>query len=277
MYIKFAIILRKMSKLVLSEIWIYPIKSLSGIRVKSAKVQLKGLQYDRRWMLIDESGRFLTQREHPQMALLKISLHHDELGVIDKNGRKIDVPINHSDSRQKLKAQIWDDEVEVYEVSNKHNEWFSDAMGSRCKLVFFPESNNRPVDPDFALNQEHVSLADGYPYLIIGQSSLDDLNSRLIEPVPIHRFRPNFVFTGGEPFAEDNWRNFTIGKNRFAGLKPCARCVLITVDHITAKKSSEPLATLATYRKKGNKINFGQNVVAIDHYEIKEGDEIVVD
>jgi hypothetical protein len=266
-----------MSKLVLSEIWIYPIKSLSGVRLQNASVRPKGLELDRRWMLIDESGRFLTQREHPQMALLKTSLQHDGLMVMDKKGREIDVPINAYNSQQKLKAQIWDDEVEVYEVSNKHNEWFSDAMECKCKLVFFPESNDRPVDPDYALNQEHVSLADGYPYLIIGQSSLDDLNSRLNEPVPINRFRPNFVFTGGEPFVEDNWRNFTIGKTRFAGVKPCARCVLITVDHITAKKSNEPLATLATYRKKGNKINFGQNVVAIDHHEIKEGDEIIVD
>ena len=262
--------------MVLSEIWIYPIKSLAGIRLQKAAVQPKGLQFDRRWMLIDPSGRFLTQREHPKMALLKTSLEDSRLLVKDSIGHQITIDLSMNDSGRSLKAQIWEDEVEVIEVSKEHSQWFSETLGMSCSLVSFPEQNIREVDPDYAISREQVSLADGFPFLIIGQSSLDDLNSRLNQPVPMNRFRPNFVFTGAEPFAEDNWRNFTIGKNRFVGVKPCGRCVLTTVDQITAEKSNEPLATLATYRKKGNKINFGQNVLAIDHNEIKEGDEITV-
>jgi uncharacterized protein len=265
-----------MSKLVLSEIWIYPIKSLAGIRVQQAKVKSKGLELDRRWMLIDDSGRFLTQREHPEMALFKVSMENGSIRV-NKGAESILIETTPTIIGEMLPAQIWEDEVEVTEVNKDYSTWFSSALGMKCFLVYFPESNKRAVDPDYAINSEQVSLADGYPFLIIGQSSLDDLNSRLDKPVPMNRFRPNFVFTGAEAFAEDTWRNFMIGTNRFVGVKPCSRCVLTTVDQQTAQKSNEPLATLATYRKKGNKINFGQNMLAIDHYEIKEGDEIIVD
>ena len=121
-----------------------------------------------------------------------------------------------------------------------------------------------------------VSLADGYPLLIIGESSLADLNKRLAFPLPMNRFRPNLVFRGGEPYEEDIWRNFTVGRNRFVGVKPCARCVLTTVDQDTGKKGIEPLLTLAKYRKRDGGVYFGQNVIALDNYEIKEGDGITL-
>ena len=109
---------------------------------------------------------------------------------------------------------------------------------------------------------------------MIGQSSLDDLNSRLEFPVPMNRFRPNLVFTGGQPYEEDSWKLLTIGNNKFAGVKPCSRCVLTTVDQNTGEKGKEPLATLAKYRQHENKIYFGQNLLSIDHHTIHEGDEI---
>ena len=143
-----------------------------------------------------------------------------------------------------------------------------------CRLVYFPEVNQRPVDEKYRIENDQVSLADGYPYLIIGQSSLDDLNSKLTNPLPMNRFRPNFVFTGGKPFEEDNWRNFAIGKSRFAGVKPCGRCVLTTVNQETTERGTEPLATLATYRRTNNKIYFGQNLLALTCHDIYEGDTI---
>jgi uncharacterized protein len=145
-----------------------------------------------------------------------------------------------------------------------------------CKLVYFPESNPRAVDPNYKVNDEHVSLADAYPFLIIGQSSLDDLNSKLPEPLPMNRFRPNFVFTGGEPYEEDLWRNFSIGSNRFIGVKPCARCVLTTVNQATAEKGPEPLRTLSLYRKKDSKVLFGNNVVTVDEGDVRVGDVITL-
>jgi uncharacterized protein YcbX len=132
------------------------------------------------------------------------------------------------------------------------------------------------VDPRYKVNDEHVSFADAYPFLIIGQSSLDDLNSRLGQPLPINRFRPNFVFEGGEPYVEDNWRNLRIGDARFVGVKLSDRCVMTTVDQVTAEKGAEPLKTLATYRKWNNKIYFGQNLVSLDHDKlVAVGDHIV--
>jgi uncharacterized protein YcbX len=262
--------------LTLSEIWIYPIKSLGGIRLASAKVMPKGLCYDRRWMLIDAAGKFITQRVHSRMAFFKLSLSGDEF-IINFKDDKIHLPVNSPVSKEPIRAIVWDDAVEVYEVAEKYNQWFSERLGINCRLVYFPEENQRLVEEKYRLDNDHVSLADGYPFLIIGQHSLDDLNSRLENPVPMNRFRPNFVFTGGQPFEEDTWRNFRIGGNRFSGVKPCSRCVLTTVNQETAEKGTEPLATLTTFRKVNNKIYFGQNLLAIDYNEIYEGDKIELD
>jgi uncharacterized protein len=264
-----------MSRLHLSEIWIYPIKSLGGIRQHFAKIMDKGLAFDRRWMLVDESNNFMTQRVHPLMALFSLQMQEAAFEITFK-GESIILPFSHP-SLSAIHTKVWDDEVVTLEVSVEHSRWFSEKLGMKCKLVHFPEENSRSVDPRFKINNENVSLADGYPLLIIGQSSLEDLNRKLKVPVPMNRFRPNLVFTGGQPYEEDTWRYFTIGKNKLAGVKPCSRCVLTTIDQQTGKKGKEPLATLATYRQRENKIYFGQNVLAIDYNEIHEGDEIVLE
>lgn len=266
-----------MARLTLSEIWIYPVKSLAGIRLKRANVKQKGLANDRRWMLVDEAGRFFTQREHPEMSRFQLAMDKGQLIIWNRFEADNQLVISDpepSNQDKLIPVTIWDDEVEAAEVSEGYSQWFSDQLKMKCKLVFFPEINKRDVDPDFAIKNEQVSLADAYPFLIIGQSSLDGLNKRLKNPVPMNRFRPNFVFTGGEAHEEDTWKKFRIGRNRFVGVKPCSRCVLTTVDQLTGVKGTEPLATLATYRKQGNKISFGQNLLAIDHDEIQEGDEI---
>lgn len=259
----------------ISEIWIYPIKSMGGISLETAQVRPKGFELDRRWMLVDEANRFITQREVTPMAFFKLSLSRDTLMVHHGNDR-LEVPIAEQ-SGSTFDAVVWDDTVQVVEVSNQKSQWFSEKLGMKCKLVSFPEGNPRPVDERYKVANDHVGLADGYPYLIIGQSSLDDLNSRLATPVPMNRFRPNLVFTGGEPFEEDTWRNFSAGANRFVGVKPCARCVLTTVDQATGQKGSEPLATLSRYRRNENKVLFGQNVIALDYDKVSVGDEVVLE
>lgn len=264
-----------MQPLRLSEIWIYPIKSLGGIRLRSSKVWGKGLVFDRRWMLIDETNTFMSQRITAELALFKLE-PTDTGFVISFRDQSIELSYQNEYLSEEIKARVWDDEVLVHEVSEAHSKWFSRQIGAACKLVCFPEANERKVDPRYADEKDHVSLADGYPFLIIGQASLDDLNSRLEEPILMNRFRPNLVFVGGTPFEEDAWSYFTIGKNRFKGVKPCARCILITVNQENGEKGKEPLATLSTYRKRENKIYFGQNVLTIDHHEIHEGDEITI-
>lgn len=236
----------------------------------------KGLQYDRRWMLVDEEGVFLTQRLNPRMALLKISLDetNQQLTIaMDQDHHTLSMRQPDSPA---IRAKVWDDEVNVTEVSKESSQWFSNMLNMNCRLVSFPEQNPRPVNPLFSVNNEHVSLADGYPILIIGEQSLADLNIRLAKPVLMNRFRPNFVFAGGVPYEEDTWKHFRIGENDFFGVKPCSRCVLTTINQETAEQGREPLATLSTYRKQDNKIYFGQNVLAIDHNEVKEGDEITL-
>jgi uncharacterized protein YcbX len=261
--------------LTLSQLWIYPIKSLGGIQMSSWPVEQKGFRFDRRWMLVDKNGGFMTQRSNPMMALFKLTWHQNHFNITFQ-GHSLKLEIHSSPKSMDEPSKIWDDAVSVREVSDDHSSWFSEMMRSRCRLMFFPEKNQRPVESAFQVNNEHVSLADAYPYLIIGQSSLDDLNTRLNEPVPMNRFRPSLVFTGGNPYEEDTWKNFNVGNNTFSGTRQCSRCILITTDQETARRTAEPLKTLAGYRSKNNKTYFGQNAIALSRGEIKVGDTISV-
>jgi uncharacterized protein YcbX len=224
-------------------------------------------------MLIDDRGTFITQRIRSAMAFFKVSFA-GELFTIDFKGDYIHLPASAPVSTIPIMATVWDDTVTVFEVLGEYSRWFSQRLGITCRLVYFPEEHERMVDEKYRIENDQVSLADAYPFLIIGQRSLDDLNGRLKSPVPMNRFRPNFVFTGGEPYDEDSWGNFTIGRNRFVGVKPCSRCILTTVNQETSERGVEPLATLATYRSTNNKIFFGRNLLALDNYEIHQGDKI---
>lgn len=268
--------LRPMPKRIVSEIWVYPVKSLGGIQLSYARILPKGIVHDRRWMLIDASHVAMTQRVYPAMALFKLAYQNDQL-FISFGEDTIGLPF--SARGEKLDAVVWNDTVSVQEVSHDHSNWFSEKLGTACRLVFFPEPNYRPVDRAYAVSDKDVvGLADAYPLLIIGQASLDDLNSRLREPLPMNRFRPNIVFIGGEPYEEDDWGHFRIGESRFAGVKPCARCAVPTINQATGTKSgAEPLATLATYRKRGNNVYFGQNLLVLNDHEIATGDEIILE
>lgn len=263
------------TKLIVQDIFIYPIKSLGGISLSQALVEEKGFRYDRRWMLVNEEGMFLTQRDYPQMSLLSVILEGKELVVFPKKDpeRSIKIPIEFALGPE-LTVTIWDDRVLAKIVDPKVDQWFSDFFGFKVHLVLMPESTQRKVDPKYAVQSESVSFADGMPYLLIGQESLNDLNSRLDNPVSMNRFRPNIVFSGGSPYLEDSLRKVRIGQVEFQIVKPCARCVMTTVDQESGVKGKEPLKTLSTYRTLNNKVYFGQNVVALQSGEIKLGDEI---
>lgn len=261
--------------LTLSQLFIYPIKSLGGIQINSWQLEQKGFKFDRRWMLVDANGAFMTQRANPLMAMFKLSWHGDHF-MITFQEHTLKLELSSKPDSIDEASKIWDDAVSIREVDRKHSSWFTEMLKTPCRLMFFPENNQRPVEPVFQVNDEQVSLADAYPYLVIGQSSLDDLNSRLKQPVPINRFRPNIVFTGGNPHEEDSWKNFTVGQKEFSGTRPCARCIVITTDQETAQRSAEPLKTLAGYRGRNNKIYFGQNAIALSSGEIKVGDTISV-
>ncbi len=270
-----------MHDLTLTELWIYPVKSLGGVRVPSARVNPKGLEHDRRWMLVDEKGQFLTQRAVPTMALLNVATEPDKLIVTDSRSLAvIHIPLHQTPTGCEEEVVVWNDRVLAHEVSPETSAWFSERLEKPCRLVWFPEQNIRTADPTYAGDGQNVSLADGFPFLIIGEESLNDLNRRLAEPVPMNRFRPNFIFQGGAPFAEDQWHEFTIGVSRFRSVKPCGRCVMTTVDQRTALRGDEPLRTLSTYRKQNGSVLFGQNLVTVsspgDKLIIKEGDVITL-
>lgn len=263
-----------MKVLHLSQIWIYPIKSLGGISLSEARVLPKGLEYDRRWMLIDENGVFMTQRAYPTMALFRTSLVEGGVAVRFERD-KITIPFVGQET-EPIVTRVWDDAITVRPLGGPFSDWFSEKLGVSCRLVRFPEENSRTVQHEAGVRQERISLADAYPFLVIGQASLDDLNGRLSKPVPMNRFRPNFVIDGGKPYEEDSWLDFAIGTNRFKGVKRCSRCTMTTVDQDKGTKGSEPLKTLSTYRTRNNKTYFGINLVARDHLQVRLGDPVQV-
>ena len=259
----------------ISQLFIYPVKSLGGFEVTSAQLTDRGLQYDRRFMLIDSSNHFLTQREHPVMSLLQTAIEGNELVIFHKNkaSDKIIIPLQPP-SAATIKVKVWDDECAAQYVSDSADEWLSNKLSQPCRLVYMPDSEKRLVDEKYANNKEITSFSDGYPLLIIGQASLDDLNSRLSEPLPMNRFRPNIVFTGGAPYDEDIMEQIVINGIDMYGVKLCARCVLTTINQTNGIKAKEPLKTLAGYRMKNNKIYFGQNILYKQTGHLKVGEVI---
>jgi uncharacterized protein len=261
----------------LSEINIYPVKSLGGISLSEAEVTDRGLKYDRRWMIVDRNEKFLTQRTNPELALLKTKISHNKLILSHKTEEisPLVIPINSKITETTI-VNIWNDLVTALLVGKYADEWLSDVLGIKCKMVFMPEETERFVDSSYASQNEIVSFADAFPFLIIGQSSLDDLNSRLEVKLPMNRFRPNLVFSDGKPFDEDNWKKFKIGQVTFEAVKPCSRCVTTTVDQENAEKTEEPLKTLSSYRMINNKASFGMNLVHDGTGILRTGDEIEV-
>lgn len=261
--------------MLIQDLYIYPIKSLAGIRLESAEIEIMGFSLDRRWMLVDETNKFMTQRSLPQMALLQVEIGRNELIVRHKNteAEPLRIPFQLF-AEEQLKVQVWDDQVIANAVSSEADSWFSERLEMKCRLVRMPDSGPRAVDPKYAVNDESVSFADAMPYLLISQASLDDLNGRLDQPVPMNRFRPNIVVSGTEAFEEDRWKELRIGEVHLKVTKPCARCVLTTINQDTAEKGKEPLKTLAGYRLINKKILFGQNLLALQTGTVQIGDTV---
>ncbi|WP_420576483.1 MOSC domain-containing protein [Ekhidna sp.] len=256
-----------------SGLYIYPIKSLQGISLQEVEVMEKGFRYDRRWMLVNKANGHVTQRTHPHLSQIGISLSEESIIATHRDMSDLEVPLTLNLGKH-IQVTVWDDQVDALEAPQNINNWFSKIAGEPCKLVFMPEAGSRPVNPARAINGEHVSFADAYPYLIIGQSSLDDLNARMEVELPMHRFRPNIVVEGSKPYEEDHWRDIQIGELKFHVTHPCKRCVFTTVDQETGKKGAEPLKTLATYRREGKEVIFGVNALALESGRIKVGDEV---
>src|SRR5262245_56175257 len=237
----------------ISEINIYPVKSLKGIGLTEARVEKRGLTHDRRWMLTDRENIFFTQREFPKMALISVEVSEDCLRFSTLGADELRVPLAPAtgDRRQ---VTIWQSvcEGEVYDEAV--NRWFSAVLETDCQLVHMPDTTERHVSERFDSGNDIVSFADGYPLLVIGENSLADLNERLADkdvraPLPMNRFRPNVVVSDSDAFAEDKWARIRIGEATFRVAKPCARCVITTVDQSRGEfDGKEPLRTFAEFR-----------------------------
>ncbi|MCK5813755.1 MAG: MOSC domain-containing protein [Cocleimonas sp.] len=263
-------------QITVSSLYIYPVKSLAGIKLESTKLDSMGLQYDRRWMLVSPAGDFLSQRKVPKMALIQPQFVGHQL-ILTLTGRE-DFGVPDANPQQTMQVNIWKDTVTAQRVGKLADEWLSEALEVQCHLVYIPEDEIRQCDPAFSRKGDRTGFADGFPILLISTASLDDLNQRLKQRVKMRRFRPNIVVSGCDAFAEDSWYEFTLGKIAMRGVKPCSRCILTTVDPTTGKRSGdEPLHTLMQYRKQGNNVYFGQNVIPDGSGTIRIGSSIFLD
>ncbi|MBK6755824.1 MAG: MOSC domain-containing protein [Flavobacteriales bacterium] len=258
----------------LASIHCYPVKSLGGFRLPEARLTDRGLEHDRRWMLVDDNGVFITQREVPAMACLHTAPLAQGFRVTDiRTNARIDLPWQ-LDSGEELAVRVFDDALTALRADATISAWFTERLGSSMHLAYMPDRAHRNVDPAYA--QGITSLSDGYPYLILSQASLDDLNARIrsSSDLRMERFRPNLVIAGGEAYQEDGWKEITIGAARFALVKPCGRCVIPTTDQRTGERGKEPTRTLASYRKRGKRVEFGMNAMAESDGMVREGDAV---
>lgn len=258
-----------MTKLEISALAIYPVKSCAQIPLGTARVHRFGLLHDRRWMLVDANGRFITQRQVPRMCLIQPELRGADLTLRAADMPALTVP--SASAKKKRRITVWDDACDGLDCGDVVAAWLGRFLSIDCRLVFFPENEVRAVDPHYAQAGDRTAFSDGFPLLLIAQASLDDLNSRLDTPIAMSRFRPNLVVSGCEAFAEDSWHRIRIGDINFRVVKPCSRCSIPSIDPTTGERGPEPTRTLSRYRSRDNKIFFGQNVIADGEGEIQVG------
>jgi uncharacterized protein len=260
----------------ISSLIYYPIKACRGFEVESAYVERMGLANDRRLMVVTPEGEFLTQRELPRLALVTPALHGDTVLLSAPNYDAIQVGIQKTGAP--ISVNIWKSKgVQAIDQGEEAAEWFSDWLGTDVRLVHFAEGYLRRVNERWAVNKDdHTGFADGYPILLASEEGLADLNSRLESSVPMNRFRPNIVVKGCEPFAEDTWNRIKAGDVELAVVKPCARCVVTTIDKETLEQSKEPLKTLGKYRKHELGAIFGQNIIPLNEGCLRVGMSVEV-
>jgi uncharacterized protein YcbX len=263
----------------LAELHVYPLKGARGIALERSDVLAGGLRHDRRLMLLDAQGDFVTQRKHPRMALVTTAFVDDGLAITTPNAGTFEVALAVDPSATRRLVRIWDDDVEAVEIRGAVADALSDHLGERCALVAMPDDVVRPVEAPYGTPGDRVGFADAYPLLLATRASLADLNARLDAPVAMSRFRPNLIIEGGEAFDEETHGRVRIGALTFRMPKRCSRCAVTLVDQETGAVGKEPLRALARYRSVDNNVYFAQNLIpdglsGLDVGSLHVGDEV---
>lgn len=246
----------------IKELRIYPVKSLAGSTLQQAELQPRGFKDDRRWMLIDENGRFVSQREYPFLTLWQVKVVDGSLDFEHKKtGATFTIPNARANKGSLVDVELWNTHFQARLVEMKDAAAFQKTLGVSARLVYMSNDSQRNINLKYAKQGEEVSFADGYPYLITNTASLDELSERVGEKLEMLRFRPNIIVENTTPFIEDNWKEISINQQKFRIPKPCARCVMITIDPQTTEKNANVLGELAKFRKTGNKVLFGANAI----------------
>jgi len=263
----------------ITSLHVYPVKGLKGVDLQAAQCTDRGLEHDRRWMVVDPEGECFTQRDHPRMATVWTDLNASTLALSAPDAGSVAVPLNPTDGHP-MRVRVWDSVCDALAVSSAADAWLSEYLGVACRLVYMPESTERPSNPQYAGDGRLVGFADGYAYLLVGEASLADLNARLATrkhpALPMNRFRPNIVVSGSDAYAEDGWKEIRVGTAVLRGVKTCGRCQVTTTDQTTGEvRGPEPLATLTTYRDtKAFGPIFGMNLVTESIGRVAVGDSL---
>jgi len=251
---------------------VYPVKSCRGIDLAEAEVTATGFRHDRRWMVVDADGVFISQRTHPRLARVTTRLTDDTLVLGARGMPEIELPLDEAPSHRRS-VRVWRDSCEAFDEGPAPQGWFSELLCTHCFLVRMADNHGRPVDRRYA-GEGSVGFADGFPFLLVSASSVDDLNTRLARPIGVDRFRANIVIEGAPPYAEDDWSSIEISDVVFDAVKPCSRCVIVTTDQRDGSKDPEPLRTLATYRSSNAGVTFGVNLVHRESGTVRKGDSV---
>jgi uncharacterized protein len=259
-------------KIEVEQLYIYPVKSMGGFSVQEAMITDRGFAHDRRWMVVDNNGRFLTQRELPRLAQIATEPSDKGFALTDmRTGERLELPWELPPAKR-VTVRVWNDTVQAIGAPPISNAWLSERLDRAVQLVYMPPSAHRPLDIAYATGVN--SFSDAFPFVFLSSASVQDLNGRLVEPVTMDRFRPNVVVAGGEAYQEDAWKDLNVGQAHFRLVRPCARCTITTIDQRSALRGQEPLRTLATYRSVNNQVLFAMNAVAVSGDRVRVGDPI---
>lgn len=259
-----------------SALYIYPIKSCRGIEVRSFRLDDLGPQFDRRYMIVDPEGRCINQRDEPRLALVVPSLQPTTLLVRAEGMQPLKLPLSPRGDGRVVEVEHFDHRSRAYDAGADPADWFSQFLGRSCRLAYMPNAQLRRVSEQYSPEPAFTSFTDGFPELVLSSESIADLSARCGVTLAPERFRPTIVVSGGAPYLEDTWRRVRIGEVLFDVVKPCARCSITTIDPQTAARGSEPLATLAKFRRQESMVIFGQNCVHRELGSIRVGDAIEV-